>query len=306
MSTRISPYIGTPQAAQALGVSVSTIKRWVDEGRLPAHKTAGGHRKLLRAEVLALARQGTLPQQDLSELFPGVGGRRPIDEESLAAMLHRSLSSGASDEVQALLIRAYRTGMPLERLADQVIAPVMRKIGHEWESSRIDVWQEHRSTELCLASLHELLPEIARRARRNRPVALGAAPAGDPYRLATLLAQFSLLDAGWNAVNLGPNTPFPSLLAAVRQLRPCLIWLSVSHLENPGEFVREYRAFFQDATGLGAAVAIGGRALTHTLRSQLPYTTYGDGLTHLVAFADTVHRRPALPTRGRPRKTASG
>jgi excisionase family DNA binding protein len=305
MSLLASDYISTPQAAQALGVSVSTIKRWVDEGRLPAHKTAGGHRKLLRAEVLALARQGELPSQDLSELFPGVTRGQQVSEQSLAAVLHQALLSGAPEEARALVNRAYRSGMTIEQLADRVVAPVMEKIGHEWESSRIDVWQEHRSTELCLAALHDLMPGIARRAQKKLPLTIGAAPAGDYYRLPTFLAQLVLLDAGWNAVNLGPNTPFENLLSAARELLPRLIWLSVSHVPDSGAFVRDYRAFYQEATGLGVAVAVGGRALTDTLRTRLPYTFYGDGLTHLAAFARSLHPPPARPRRGRPPNTAS-
>jgi hypothetical protein len=41
------------------------------------------------------------------------------------------------------------------------------------------------------------------------------------------------------------------------------------------------------------------------LRSQLPYTSYGDGLMHLAAFANTLNPRPARPRRGRPPKTAN-
>jgi excisionase family DNA binding protein len=302
MPTQASHYVSTLQAAQALGVSVSTVKRWVDEGRLPAHKTVGGHRKLLRADVLALARQGELPRQDLTELFPALDARRKLDEQALATALHESLIGGEAAEVRGLIWRAYRSGTPLERLADQVIAPVMRKIGHEWEVRRIDVWHEHRSSQMCLAALHELWAEIAQRAQRDRPVALGATPAGDLYQLATLLAQLVLLDAGWNAVNLGPNTPFPNVLTAARELKPRFIWLSVSHLSDPAGFLREYRSFYRELQRLGAAIAVGGQALTDPLRSQMPYTTYGDGLTHLAAFARTLRPHPGLPRRGRPPK----
>ena len=110
-------------------------------------------------------------------------------------------------------------------------------------------------------------------------VAVGGTPQGDPYLLATLLAQIVLLDAGWEAVNLGPNTPLASLTKAMRELRPRLVWLSVSYLEKSVEFLQAYREFYQAAEQMGVAVAVGGQALVEPIRSAMPYTTHGDGLT---------------------------
>jgi excisionase family DNA binding protein len=295
-----SPYLSTVQAAAALGVSVSTVKRWVDEGVLPAHRTAGGHRKLLRAEVLALARQSDLPRGDLAALsgvsFEGLSANL----SAAAADLNDALSRGHGAEVSAIIRRLYDAGIAVETLADRVIAPALEKIGHAWETTRMDVWQEHRGTQLCVAALYDLKELLEARAERNRPVAVGGAPEGDPYLLATLLAQCVLLDAGWEAVNLGPNTPLPSLVKAVKELRPRLIWLSVSYLADTAKFLHDYQLLYEAAQREGVAVAIGGQALVEPLRSVIPYTTHGDGLTHLAAFARTLHPRPKPPRRGRP------
>jgi methanogenic corrinoid protein MtbC1 len=133
-------------------------------------------------------------------------------------------------------------------------------------------------------------------------VAIGGAPEGDPYFLPTLLAQYVLLDAGWEAVNLGPNTPLASLAEAIKELRPRLIWLSVSFLEGSGAFIENFKNLYRIAERQGVAVAVGGQALKEPLRSAIPYTTHGDGLTHLAAFARTLHLRPKPPRRGRPGK----
>jgi molybdopterin-binding protein len=43
------------QAAELLGVSVDTVRRWADDGRLPTRRTGGGHRVVDGAAVAELA-----------------------------------------------------------------------------------------------------------------------------------------------------------------------------------------------------------------------------------------------------------
>jgi excisionase family DNA binding protein len=293
-----SPYFSTAEAARALGVGVSTVKRWVDEGILPAHRTSGGHRKLLRAEVLAVVREKSLPRGDVTGLLVKVN--RSTNPEALRPQLLDAVLEGNAEHVRALLRRAYRSGMAVESLADHLIAPVMQQVGHDWEANRIDVWKEHRGTQMCATAIYELLTEVVPRAESQRPIALGGGPEGDPYHLASLLAQVALVDAGWDAVNLGPYTPFQSFTKALHELRPRLVWISVSYLIDTEKFVREYRVFQEEACRQGVAIALGGRALVEPFRSQLVYTTFGDGLTHLLEFARTLHPRPKRPRRGRP------
>lgn len=295
-----SLYLSTLQTAEALGVSVSTVKRWVDVGVLPAHRTAGGHRKLLRAEVLALARQGDLPRGDLAAVSPVSANDPAVDLKAAVIGLGKALLEGQGTEVSAIIRHAYASGVAVETLADHLIAPALAKVGHDWETARIDVWQEHRGTQLCAAALYDLKNELEARAERNRPVAVGAAPEGDPYLLPTLLAQGVLLDTGWEAVNLGPHTPLPSLTKSLKELRPQLLWLSVSYLDNKAAFIDTYKELYRVAERQGVAVAVGGHALTGAIRSAIPYTTHGDGLSHLAAFARTLHPRPKPPRRGRP------
>lgn len=306
MQSNASPtYVSTNSVAKALGVSVSSVKRWVDEGVLPAQKTAGGHRKLLLADVLELARRGDLLHVDLSYLTAGEGGRRQAQTLSLvelADQLHGALRAGDVDQSRTLIHGAFRRGASVEALADHAIGPVMERIGRDWEKGRIDVMEEHRASQMCAAALYELKATLEKRAGKNRPRAVGGSPPRDFSVLPTLLAQMVLIDAGWEAINLGPNTPFQSFAKAIRELRPRLLWLSVCHLDDEKDFIERYRELYHRAEKAGVAVAIGGRALGEPLRAAIPYTTYGDGLSHLAAFARTLHRPPNRPRRGRPRK----
>jgi excisionase family DNA binding protein len=293
-------YVSTAQVAEALGVSVTTVKRWVDEGILPAHRTAGGHRKLLMTDILRAVREGNLPQADLSRLMPKAGSAAANDPDALSRQFVAAIDALDTELVRGVIHGAYQAGLPVEVLADRVLAPGLAHVGREWEAGRLDVSHEHRITQACVSALYELQAVLRASTEKGRPVAVGGAPEGDHTVLATLLAKLTLLECGWDAVNLGPHTPASAFKSAIDELSPQLVWVSATHVGDADEFLAEYREVYEYADDRGAAVAIGGRGLTDSLRAGMPYTTFGDGLTHLASFARTLYRRPQRPPRGRP------
>lgn len=43
--------LSVDQVAKEFGVSIASVRRWADEGLLPASRTLGGHRRFDRAVV---------------------------------------------------------------------------------------------------------------------------------------------------------------------------------------------------------------------------------------------------------------
>ena len=60
--------------AQALGVGESTVKRWIDAGRMAADRTLGGHRRVALDEVLRFVRS-----EQMDVLHPEVLGLDGLD-----------------------------------------------------------------------------------------------------------------------------------------------------------------------------------------------------------------------------------
>ena len=292
-------YVSTAQVAQAIGVSVTTVKRWVDDGVLPAHKTAGGHRKLIMADVIRLVRDGNLPQADLGMLMP-FQATQAKDPAAMLSDLNAALDAHDLDAARSVIHAGYQSGISVEVLADRVIAPVLHRVGQNWFSGAVSVGLEHRITQSFVSALYELRAFLRANVDVNRPVAIGGAPEHDHYILPTLLAKLTLLDAGWDAINLGPHTPMSAFTAALDQLSPKLVWVSAAHLEDPDKFLADYAPFYKRAEERGIPVAVGGQGLTEPVRTRMSYTMYGDGFTQLAAFARTIHRRPTQPRRGRP------
>ncbi|MFM7152081.1 MAG: helix-turn-helix domain-containing protein [Gemmataceae bacterium] len=288
-------YVSPLQVARALGVSETSVKRWVDEGKLPAQRTEGGHRRILVSDVLAYVSQRNWPHVDLNLLVGSTRSPAVVEVSPLVESFHDSLIQDDSERARMLLLDAQQNGLSMARLADEVISPVMARIGQGWAQGNLDVYHEHRATQVCLSALlavkmrQENGPELS----PEKPLAIGGSPEGDHYLLPSLLIEMGLRELGWRVVNIGPNTPFGSFLRILDERKPQLLWLSCSHVADPEQFVEGFHRLYENVVRHGVAVSVGGRALTSDLRERLTFTHHGDRMSHLAAFAQQLasHRR---------------
>src|SRR5271166_6903990 len=107
--TATEPYLKTQRVATALGVSVSTVKRWVDSGMIRAARTVGKHRLIPLSEALRLAREQGFPEADL-EVLSGLGtGVAPVlmGEDGPLSLLERLLREGRAMQAKTVIHSLY-------------------------------------------------------------------------------------------------------------------------------------------------------------------------------------------------------
>ncbi len=274
------------QAASALGVSESSIKRWVDQGRLAAVKTPGGHRRLPVQGLLQFARESGLtvdapaPLADISPPLP----RR------IRASLSTALLADDSGAVRQLLELEWLGGRSVESLCDDLIVPVLAHIGERWAAGAMRVDQERRACELVRRALL-LLAERLTPAPDNG-LALGGALESDPYELPTLMAELVLRERGFDARSLGAGLPALDLALAIAERRPRLVWVAVAVCVDEQRFAADFARVTTAASQVGAPVVVGGRGLTRSLRQRLRYSAFCDAMAHLGAFACALSPAP--------------
>ncbi|QDT03822.1 Helix-turn-helix domain protein [Rubripirellula lacrimiformis] len=285
------PQYSPKQVAEALGASESSVKRWCDSGAIPIIRTLGGHRRItldglqqyLRTSGRVLVDADVLGLPDLPLSRPAV---IPGQDCEIRRAFRQSLAACDEDGCRALLRRYIESGRSRSEAADDLITDAMHGIGHAWQCNDLDPYQERRACDACIRMINELRAELPT-CPVDAPMAIGGSLSGDPYQLPTSLVELSLREAGWNAISLGSNLPVESFRQAVFDMKPKMVWLSVSVVGQPSEFVSNQNRL-ADQLGDDVALLVGGRGVTDGLRPKLRYTAYCDGLRHLVELASVL------------------
>ena len=280
--------VSPKQLASAAGVSESSIKRWCDQGVIPTVKTAGGHRRVTIVSAVQFLRETG------SAFAPEMLGLPVrLDENGLArggvvAKFAAAIVAGHDAVCRQIVFDLHMAGESASRIFDRVIAPAFHCVGTSWQCDEVEIYQERRGCGICLRTIDELQRMIPA-PKKRAPRAIGGSVEGDPYMLPTAMIETVLKQNGWESTSLGSGLPFATVLTAVEDLRPSLLWLTVSHIENERRFLDAYASFF-DAVHENVSVVVGGRALTDSLRRRMRYAAYCDNLQHLEEFAQALKR----------------
>jgi excisionase family DNA binding protein len=241
--------------AGALGVSESSLKRWIDAGRIRATRTAGGHRRIAIPDALAFIREARV-QVVRPELLgmrdtPEAQVDRPLDDGALRQALIDGDARTARGWIESRLL----DGARLADLCDGPIRTAMYEIGELWQHEANGVFVEHRATDVCIQALARLRAMFE--PAPDAPIAIGGAPEDDPYLLPSAMAALVLAAEGFRTVNLGADTPTAALHHAAAHHQPRLVWISAS---SPVPLAQAHEvAAFLASLPPGVVTVVGGR-----------------------------------------------
>lgn len=278
--------------AEATGVSESSIKRWIADGRLVAARTAGGHRRIELAEALRFVHQSDLPLARPGALGLAEAEHEPATVEALddpTTALHEALETGQADQARGIVLSCYMRSMSVAQICDGPLAASMSRIGMLYHDTEEGIFIEHRATVIAIRLLHELAALLPT-PPTGAPLALGSAAPGDPYQLPTLAAATTLDAAGWRTINLGPDLPIDSLYRAALKQQPRLVWLSVSSVTAPKALERQIADLAADLGELDIALILGGREAGRLHPGSLGQAHPASTMAELAAFARALRR----------------
>lgn len=269
------------KVATAIGVSESSLKRWCDAGYLKASKTAGGHRRVSRSEVIAFLKRKKIKLKNPESIgLPDIRSVMLDGIQDAQQQLLSALKSGDELAARKIVVSLFVEGRNLAEIFDRVISPVFSEIGNLWRCGSLDIYEERVACEICfraLIDIEALIPQVP----ENAPIAIGATLEGDQYQLASTGVELCLRNFGWNARSLGANIPIESLERAATDKDASLIWISVSHIPDAEVFKRKLTDFCRRLP-FNKRLILGGSAIGSSLTTGLPNATYCENFAQLI------------------------
>lgn len=252
--------------ARRVGISPELLRAWERRyGLLQPVRTDGGFRLYTDEDAGRVERMKRALDAGLSA---AEAARRALTQEQAAVSAldgaRERLVAAARDydesAMHAILDEAL-AGFSLETVLRDLILPVLRGIGTEWERGTLEVGQEHFASSL----LRGRLLSLARLwGRGGGPLAILACAPGERHDIGLISFGLVLRSHGWRILFLGADTPVETLAKTAAATEPRLVVVAAV----------ESSRFEAEATALRrlarkTRVVLSGAGATEALSEQL-------------------------------------
>jgi len=269
--------LGIEAVAQLSGLSQHLIRIWerrygaVEPLRTESNRRLYSEADALRLELLNRAVHGghrisdiaTLPTSKLEQLVGRAISSRAVTTTGHAGAngdyIKHALDAITQFDSEALGAVFSRADVELgqARVLEQVIMPLMERLGSMWKDGNIRIAHEHMATAVIRNHVGALLTSM--RYPANAPSIVVATPAGQLHEVGALVVAVAAALEGWRPVYLGPNLPADEIAGAVQKSNAHAVALSLVFPSDDPKLPAELnllRRLLSD----GVSLLIGGRA----------------------------------------------
>lgn len=247
--------------------------------------------KIARRTTEELARlanaRGVAPP---SSQGPATEAAADKDDRQSAFFLEQALQAVIGLNPVVLEEQLLRTSVQMSqrRLLQEVVHPLMERIGDLWHHGALRIADEHMATAVVRSFVGNFIAGC--QVPAAAPHALATTPEGQMHEIGALLASAVAAAEGWNSTYLGPNLPAEEIAGAAARKGARAVLLSIVHPEDDprlgNELVKLRRLLGRDAVLLA-----GGRAARNYSRflnraGAVTLNSLGD----LFDFLSLMHR----------------
>jgi len=165
-------------------------------------------------------------------------------ESDLTGKYIRYLIKGDRKNARDLIINTFQSGMKIQDIYMDILAPAQRLIGFLWQSNKISIAQEHYATAVTQLIMSELYPNIFQNSQYNGYKMAGLAIGSELHELGIRMVTDFFEMGGWDTFFYGSNMPAQSIINMLDQDDFNLLALSATmmiHLNDLKEIIREIR-----------------------------------------------------------------
>ena len=275
-------------AVQRTGLSAHVIRVWEKRYQAVVPERTTTNRRLYSDEDIArlqwlqqavqagqsIGRIARLPTPELMKLVRAEQAavplaQRPTDgegeEKDPGKFLERALVAVQRLDAVSLEEQLARASIALSQrhLLEEVVLPLMERIGQMWEEGTLRVADEHMASAVVRSFIGNI--QASFQVSEAAPHLVATTPAGQLHEMGALLASVVATSEGWNSTFLGPNLPVEEIAGAAAQKGAKAVLLSIVYPgDDPhlgGELVKLRRLL-----GDEIALLAGGRAAQHYRR----------------------------------------